>query len=213
MKFPKVIAKRDLMHAAIIGSVAGLAGVLFFILLLGSMNTAEKEPNNQVKEEQEEVIPVQSTENTIADNSAVEFFANQHGVFSSEAAALEFMAGYASLNTSAIVEVDGSYYVWSSVVPIKEEVVLSNNPTSFVKPFKLSGGACENPTIQNLPVSLQSNDRSKFYFEEGKAPDNIPEDWQSITTAVSSLSEDLGVARLHLIAHYMKENDCMKIEF
>ncbi len=211
MKFPKVIGRRDLTHAAIIGSVAGLAGVLFFIILLSSMNTKETEQISQGEEE--EIIPVQSTENNTANNSSVEFFANQHGVFSSQAAAYEFMSGYATLNTSAIIEVDGSFYVWSAVSPIKEDIVLSDNPTSFVKPFKLSSGACTNPAIQNLPVSLQSNDPSKFYFEEGKVPDNIPEDWQSITSAMSSLSDDLGVTRAQLIAHYITKNDCLKIEF
>ncbi|RTQ95815.1 hypothetical protein [Lysinibacillus telephonicus] len=214
MKFPKGIGRRDLTYAAILGSVAGLAGVLFFILLLSSMNTTETETAEQTSQgKEEEVIPVQSTNNNIEVDSSVEFFANQHGVFSSQAAALEFTSGYASLNTSAVVEVDGSYYVWSSVTPIKEDIVLSDNPTSFVKPFKLSGGACTNPEIQSLPKNLQSNDRSKFYFEEGNVPENIPEDWQSITSAISSLSDDLGVARLHLIAHYMTKNDCLKIEF
>lgn len=213
MKFPKAIGRRDLMHATVLGSVAGLAGVLFFILLLSSMTTTTETEEQTSQGEEEEVIPVQSTNNNIAVDSSVEFFANQHGVFSSQAAALEFVSGYASLNTSAVVEVDGSYYVWSSVSPVKEDIVLTDNPTSFVKKFKLSGGACTNPEIQNLPVNLQSNDRSKFYFEEGKVPDNIPEDWQSITTAISSLSDDLGVARLHLIAHYMTKNDCLKIEF
>lgn len=218
MKFPKLIGRRELMHAAIIGTVAGLAGVLFFILLLSSMNSSTEQQANQAETEaeaeaEEEIIPVQTTENAIEDNSAVEFFANQHGVFTSYESATDFMEGYASLNTSAIVEVDGNYYIWSSIAPIKEELILSDNPTSFAKSFKFSGGACTDPTIKNLPITLESNDPSKFYFEEGKVPDNIPQDWQSITSALSSFSQNLGTVRLHLLAHYFSKNDCLKIEF
>ncbi|MCP1145438.1 hypothetical protein [Lysinibacillus endophyticus] len=213
MKFPNVIGKRDLMHAAIIGSVAGLAGVLFFILLLSSMDPNEQQQQqatNQVEEE--EVIPVQSSEEPKVDKMAVEFFANQHGVFSSHKSALDFIAGYASLNTSAIVEIDGNFYVWSSVTPVKEELVISDNPTSFAKSFTFSGSACSNPALQSLPTHLQSNNPSKFYFEDTKEPDSIPSDWDSITSALSSISGDLSVVRLHLITHYFNENDCMKIK-
>ncbi|MEK9198934.1 hypothetical protein ACH0B5_12830 [Ureibacillus sp. 179-F W5.1 NHS] len=215
MKFPKVIGKRELMHAAIIGSVAGLAGVIFFIILLNSMNSSTDQANGG----DGETVPVQATEEskeetaTKDDKLSVEFFANQYGVFKSNEAATEFISQHASLNTSAIVEVDGNYYVWSSITPVKEELILSENPTSFAKTFRFSGAACSEPTLQNLPTYLKSNDPSKFYFEEGNVPDNVPQDWQSITSALSSFSQDLGNARLHLIAHYFSQNDCMKIEF
>lgn len=210
MKFPNVIGRRDLIHAAIIGSVAGLAGVLCFIFILSSMNPSNQQ---QANSSEEEVIPVNSSETPVEDkNSSVEFFANQHGVFSNFKAATDFIAGYASLNTSAIVEIDGNFYVWSSVTSIKEELVISDNPTSFAKSFKLSGAACTEPALQSLPKHLQSNDPSKFYFEGNQNHDNIPKDWQSITLALTSLSGDLSIARLHLISHYYNKNDCMKIE-
>ncbi|SOC02576.1 hypothetical protein SAMN05880501_10366 [Ureibacillus xyleni] len=210
MKFPNVIGKRDLIHAAIIGSVSGLAGVLFFILLLSSMDPKEQQQVSNQPEE--EVIPVQSTEEPIVDKTAVEFFANQHGVFSSHKSALDFIAGYASLNTSAIVEIDGNFYVWSTVTPVKEELVITDDPTSFAKSFTLSASTCSNPALQSLPTHLQSNNPSKFYFEDTKNLDNKPTDWDSITSALSSISGDLSVVRLHLIAHYFNENDCMKIK-
>lgn len=212
MKFPNVIGRRDLIHAAIIGSVAGLAGVLFFILILSSMDPAQQE--QQASSTEEEVIPVNSEqEQPVVDkNSFVEFFANQHGVFSSNKAALDFIAGFGTLNTSAIVEIDGNFYVWSSITSIKEELVITDNPTSFAKSFKFSGAACTDPALQSLPAHLQSNDPSKFYFEDSQNKGNMPKDWQSITSALTSLSGDLSIARLHLIVHYFTKNDCMKIE-
>lgn len=204
MKFPNVIRRGELIQAAILGSATGVVGVLFFIILLNSMNT-EQATN--------EVIPVQGNENTTIVESGEEFFANQHGMFSSFEAASEFTAGYPSLNTSAIVEIDKKFYVWSSISPTKEGIVKTENPTSFAKAFTFSGAGCTNKTLQNLPTLLKSNDRSKFYFEEGKVPENLPKDWQSITTALSSLSDDLAVVRLHLLTHYFSKNDCMKIKF
>ncbi|MFC7684528.1 hypothetical protein [Ureibacillus sp. GCM10028918] len=218
MKFPNALAKRELKNAAVIGSIAGLAGVVFFILLLSSMNSSTSEQPQQASsgEGEEEVIPVQSSNEpsgVIEGNSSAGFFANQYGVFKSEESASDFISEYPVLNTSAIVEVDGNFYVWSSITPIREELILSDNPTSFAKSFKFSGAACTEETLKGLPTILESNDPSKFYFQDGNVPDNIPQDWQSITSALSSFSQDLGTARLHLIAHYIGENDCMKIEF
>jgi len=213
MKFPNVIGKRELKNAAIIGSVAGLAGVIFFILLLSSMNSSSNQQQANSGEGNEEVIPVQSSNQAVEDNTAVAFFANQYGVFNSKESASDFISEFPTLNTSATIEVDGKFYVWSAISPIKEELILSDSPTSFAKAFKLSGGACTEETLKGLPTVLESNDPSKFYFQDGEVPDNIPQDWQSITSALSSFSQDLGTARVHLIAHYVEQNDCMKIEF
>ncbi|MDN4494536.1 hypothetical protein [Ureibacillus aquaedulcis] len=221
MKFPNAIGRRELKNAAVIGSIAGLAGVVFFILLLSSMNSSTSQPQQQASsgEGEEEIIPVQSSNESnesnevIEDGSSVDFFANQYGVFQSKESASDFISEYPVLNTSATVEVDGKFYVWSSITPIREELILSDTPTSFAKSFKFSAAACTEETLKGLPTILESNDPSKFYFQDGNVPDNIPQDWQSITSALSSFSQDLGTARLHLIAHYYDQNDCMKIEF
>jgi len=207
MNFPKVIRRKELLQAAFLGSAAGLVGVIFFVILLNSMNSTETS--------NEEVIPVQSNEaeNTTPKQFSEQFFANQHGMFSSSEAANAFISGYPSLNKSTIVEVDGSFYVWSSISTTKESVKLSENPSSFVKPFKFIGDACEESSIQDLPAQLKSEERSKFYFEKDQVPDSLPQDWKAITVALSSISEDLSVIRLHLLSHYFSENDCLKIQF
>lgn len=212
MKFPNVIGRRELMNAAIIGSVAGLAGVVFFILLLGSM-TPETDTQQANTSQEQEMIPVQSSEGAVEDGSSAGFFANQYGVFTSNESALDFISEYPSLNTSAVVQVDGSYYVWSAVSPIREELILSSAPTSFAKSFTFSAAACTKEKEKSIPALLESNDPSKYYFQDGDVPENFPEDWQSITSAISSFSQDLGIARLHLLAHYATKNECMKIVF
>ena len=209
MKFHNVIGRRELMQAAIIGSIAGVAGVLFFVILLSTMNSTTEQAN----EGEENVIPVQSTEGAATETTSVEFFANQYGVFKNFKSATEFQSGYANLNTSAVVEIDGSFYIWSSISPVKEGINLSESPVSFAKSFKFSSASCSEEALKKLPNTLKSNDPSKFYFEEGSVPKDYPADWFSITTALSTISQDLGVVRLHLLTHFYKENDCLKIEF
>lgn len=205
MKFPRIMSKKDIIHATLIGSGAGIIGVLFFVIILNSMNTQGTE---------EEVIPVQSNEKVAEEHQFSEtFYANQHGMFSSFEAATAFTSGYPSLNTSAIVEVDGSYFVWSSVSTIKESVQISDNPASFVKEFTFIGKGCEEPAIQNLPKVFKSDDRANFYFEDSEVPEELPSDWKSVSAALSTLTENLAVTRLHLLAHYYSENDCLKIQF
>lgn len=218
MKFNKVIGKSELIQAAIFGSVAGVIGVIVFVFILNSMNTEQLlesvEPN---QEGTEETIPVQSNEtvtNTPSSDLFVEkFYANQYGVFSTFNGATAFMAGYPTLNTSAIIKVENSYYIWSEISTAKEGITKSDNPQSFIKEFTVTGGACTDPSMQNIPILLSSEDRSKFYFEGSDIPENLPEDWQTITVAMANLSSDLDVTRVHLLKHYYELNDCLKIQF
>nr|WP_106780146.1 hypothetical protein [Lysinibacillus timonensis] len=213
MKFTRVIGRKELIQAAIFGSVAGVVGVVFFIFMLNSMHSNDVQEAGQA--EKEEVIPVQSNETSTpsVDVNALQFYANQHGVFSSFSAASDFMSGFSSLNTSIVIQVDDNYYVWSEVSPIKDGITKKDNPSSFAKAFKLSSNACTNPSIQNLPTILSSEDRAKFYFEGSDVPENLPEDWKTITVATASLSDDLDVTRMHLLKHYYELNDCLKIQF
>lgn len=200
------------MQAILLGSATGVVGVLLFILLLNSMDSQFTPP-----EDNDELIPVtsqQTEEKPITnDGTSEQFYANQHGVFSSFESATEFVYGYASLNTSAVVDIDGTFYVWSSISPTKEEIVKSEDPPSFTKPFQLSAASCEEPELKILPSILKSNDPAKFYFDDGEVPENLPADWQTLTFALSSISKDLSVVRMHLLAHYFTENDCLKIHF
>jgi len=211
MKFPHIIGRREMMRAALLGSITGLVGVLVFILILNSMDSTYTE-----KTKQNDLIPVssQNTEKTGEEERFTEqFFANQHGVFSTFEKATEFVYGYPSLNTSAVVEIDGSFYVWSSVATTKEGVVLSEDPPSFVKPFTLSAAGCKKPELQNIPSLLKNKDPSKINFQGDEKEEKMPSDWETITYALSSISSDSSVVRMHLLAHYFTGNDCLKIKF
>lgn len=204
MKFPHVIKRKEIIQAAILGSAAGLVGVFLFIIMLNSMTT--EKTNN------EDMVPVNSTVDS-DDPFKEKFFATQHGVFSTFEGATDFVAGFSSLTTSAIVEVDGNFYVWSSVSPTKEGVAITVNPTSFAKSFYYTASSCSESSLKQIPSIIKSDDRSKFYFDDGNIPDDLPEDWQSVTQALSTFSNDLNVIRLHILSHYFSKNDCMKISF
>lgn len=213
MKFP--IRKKEIARASLLGLCTGVVGVLLFILLLNSMNADVK--NEKVEKSEEEKIPASTetkdTKSSLKEGTYEQFYANQHGVFSSFESANEFVSNFPSLNTSAIIQVGENYYVWSSVSPTKENLAKIDNPSSFVKPFKLSGASCKKTELQQLPTVLKSNDKAKFYFDDEKTAKNYPTDWKSITVALTNLSEDLSVIRMHLLAHYFSKNDCLKIEF
>lgn len=212
MKFH--IRRKEIVHASLLGLCTGIIGVLLFILLL---NSIDSNANNKVDERK---VPVSSTtkeneskKEKLKDGTYEQFYANQHGVFSSFEAATEFVSDYSSLNTSAIVEVDNNFYVWSQVSPTKEDLLKIEQPSSFVKPFKMSGASCEKKELQQLPTLLKNKDRSKFYFDDTSNKKNLPSDWHTITVALTSLSNDLSIIRMHLLAHYFSKNDCLKIEF
>lgn len=211
MRFP--IRRKDIVRASILGLITGLVGVLFFIILLNSMGTnVDSIKIDDGKKVATSMEPKENKSN-IQEGTYEEFFANQHGVFSSFDAASEFVSNYPSLNTSAIVEIDKNYYVWSQVTPTKEEIKKVDEPSSFVKPFKLSSDACKKKELQELPKILKSDDKSKFYFEDKKTKNQYPSDWKTVTVALTNLSEDLSVVRMHLLAHYYSKNNCLKIEF
>ncbi|MED3660977.1 hypothetical protein NST62_08005 [Ureibacillus sp. FSL K6-8385] len=210
MKFPHIIGRKEMIRAALSGSITGLVGVLVFMIILNSMNSTYTE-----EKQQNELIPVssQQTEEKKENEYSEQFYAKQHGVFSTFEKASEFVYGHSSLNTSAVVEIDGNFYVWSGVATSKDDIVLTEDPPSFVKPFTLSAEGCKKPALKNLPSLLKNDDSLKLNFEGGKKMGDLPPDWESITFALSSISNDLSVVRMHLLAHYFTENDCLKIKF
>lgn len=212
MKFPHMIGRRDVIRAALLGSITGLVGVLLFIFMLNSMSSTYTGQTQQ-----KELIPVSSQQTEEKEeNSDVfseVFYASQHGVFSSFDAASDFVYGYPSLNTSAVIEIDGKYYVWSSVATTKEGIMKSDDPPSFSKPFTLSAVGCKEPALKNVPSLLKNFDFAKFNFEGEEKQAELPSDWQTITFALSTISSDYSVVRMHLLAHYFTENDCLKIQF
>ncbi len=202
----KRVRKNEWINAVVYGSLTGLIGVALFVLVL---QLASKDPNT-------DIIPVQTQqEQQQGDGEAIDgveakFFAIQHGLFSSLEAATIAINADPTLNKAAIVEVDGQFYVWSSLA-IEKKLPITQ-PTAFFKPMTI-GAACSEKTIQNIPLLLQDEKYLKNFFEQEQNKEDVPDDWGSLLQGTTMLSNDIDVIRLHLLAHYYSANDCLKISF
>lgn len=200
------VRKNEWINAVLYGTLTGLIGVALFVLVL---QLASKAPN-------EETIPVQTQQQPpqeggeALDVLEAKFFAIQHGLFSSLEAATIAINADPTLNKAAIVEVDGQFYVWSSLA-IEKKLPITE-PTAFFKPMTI-GAACSVNTIQKIPLLLQDEKYLKNNFEQEKNKGEVPDDWGSLLQATAKLSSDIDVIRLHLLAHYYSANDCLKISF
>lgn len=190
--------KNEWIRAALLGVASGLVGVALFVVVL---NFVGKE------EVKEEVLPVQQE---VIEEENASFYASQHGLFSSKEGAQQFIAENPLLNKAAIIEVNQQFFVWSALATNKQPESLT--PSAFFKQLSVVAG-CTKPTLQKLPEILMDEKYLKNYFEQTPKEGEVPADWGKILTAVSSLSNDINVMRLHLLVHYYGENDCLKIEF
>ncbi|MEO4052117.1 hypothetical protein [Solibacillus sp. CAU 1738] len=200
--------KNEWISAVLYGSLTGFVGVALFILVLQLANKAPDEESIPVQQQQNQEQDQEQDE--VGEQTEVEFFASQHGLFSSLDAATQFINTDPTLNKAAIVEVDGQFYVWSSLA-VEKQLPVSQS-TSFFKPL-IVGAACSNSALQNLPLRLQDEKYLKNYFELEHKEGDVPSDWASLLQATTTLSKDVNVIRLHLLAHYYSENDCLKIKF
>ncbi|WP_052344292.1 hypothetical protein [Bacillus ndiopicus] len=193
--------KNEWIRAALLGIASGLIGVALFVVMLNFVNKEEE------KEKIENILPVQQE---VVEEMDASFYASQHALFSSKEGAEQFIAANPLLNKAAIIEVDGQFFVWSALSTNKQVATLV--PSAFSKQLSIVA-ACTEPTIQKLPEILMDEKYLKNYFEQEPKEGEVPADWGQILTAVSSLSEDINVMRLHILTHYYGENDCLKIKF
>lgn len=204
----KRVRKNEWINAVVYGTLTGLVGVALFVLVL---QLASKEPNNGV-------IPVQTEQNQQQgdvggegiDVVEAKFFAIQHGLFSSLEAATIAINADPTLNKAAIIEVDGQFYIWSSLAT--EKKLPLTQPTAFFKPLTI-GAACSDAKIQKIPLFLQDEKYLKNFFEQEQKEGEVPNDWASLLQATAKLSNDIDVIRLHLFAQYYGANECLKISF
>ncbi|MEC1178352.1 hypothetical protein P9B03_07660 [Metasolibacillus meyeri] len=190
--------KNEWIRAALLGIASGLIGVALFVVML---NFVGKE------EVKEETLPVQQE---LVEEVNASFYASQHGLFSSKEGAEQFIAVNPLLNKAAIIEIDNQFFVWSALATNKQTAALM--PSAFFKQLSIVAG-CTEATIQRLPEILMDEKYLKNYFDQAPKEGEVPADWGEILTAVSSLSDDINVMRLHLFTHYYGANDCLKIEF
>jgi len=199
----KKIKNNVVFQAMLIGSMTGIIGVLLLIMLL-------KMP---IEEQAQDAGPVVETTSQQEQEEIVQvFYALQHGVFSSSDSAAQFVASFPTLNKSAIVEIEGQYFVWSRLDIEKVDTALTVVPSAFYKKLTFHS-SCPNPAQLQLPKTLKD---TKWLTLQGIDQANataVPEDWVKRAEEVLKLTTNPNVIRLHLAKNYFEQLDCLKVTF
>ena len=195
------IKSNSIFQAMLIGSLTGLVGVGIFILIL-------QFPTEQVSEE--EIVP--TTQMVTEEPVTQTFYALQFGVFSTFDGAAQYLSAYPTLNKAAIVEVDGSYYIWSQLDREKVDGATLTTPQSFYKQVTVAS-ACQNAAENKIPSLLKDEKwlNGQAVVEADKQ--GLPADWLTKIDEIQKLSTNVGVVRLHLLINYYEGLNCMKLTF
>ena len=195
------IKSNSIFQAMLIGSLTGLVGVGIFILIL-------QFPTEQVSEE--EIVP--TTQMVTEEAVTQTFYALQFGVFSTFDGAAQYLSAYPTLNKAAIVEVDGSYYIWSQLDREKVDGATVTTPQSFYKQVTVTS-ACQNAAQNKIPSLLKDEKWLNGQAIDEADKQGIPEDWLTKIDEIQKLSTNVGVVRLHLLINYYEGLNCMKLTF
>lgn len=214
MKIVNHVMKKQIFRAMIIGGFVGLLGVAIFLgALQASTQLPLKKNGGEVANNQSQSETIPTAGETSNTSNASMFFASQAGVYSNYESASSFVAEYPALKESAIVQVDGKFYVWTSMVTEESQLEFLQEPATFKKAFSVSGESCKEPTLAEIPAALADKNATKLNFKEKGKDSTLPEDWQSIGAAASTISNDLNIIRLHVFSHYQSKNTCLQVKF
>ncbi|MFS0819629.1 hypothetical protein ABC382_22425 [Lysinibacillus sp. 1P01SD] len=214
MKIVNHVMKKQIFRAMIIGGFVGLLGVAIFLgALQASTQLPLKKNGSEVANNQSQSETIPTAGETSNTSNASMFFASQAGVYSNYESASSFVAEYPALKESAIVQVDGKFYVWTSMVTEESQLEFLQEPATFKKAFSVSGESCKEPTLAEIPAALADKNATKLNFKEKEKDSTLPEDWQSIGAAASTISNDLNIIRLHVFSHYQSKNTCLQVKF
>lgn len=214
MKIVNHVMKKQIFRAMIIGGFVGLLGVAIFLgALQASTQLPLKKNGSEVANNQSQSETIPTAGETSNTSNASMFYASQAGVYSNYESASSFVAEYPALKESAIVQVDGKFYVWTSMVTEESQLEFLQEPATFKKAFSVSGESCKEPTLAEIPAALADKNATKLNFKEKGKDSTLPEDWQSIGAAASTISNDLNIIRLHVFSHYQSKNTCLQVKF
>lgn len=209
MKIVSHVIRKQIVQAILIGAIVGLLGVAIFLGVLQASNQmSQKKEGESQGESADKTVPA-----SVESSTSSMFYASQAGVFSNYDSASAFLAGYPNLATGAIVDVDGKFYVWTSMVIEESDLTFLDDPPTFKKAFSVVSENCTDAKIAELPLVLADKNATKLNFQETGTDSTLPDDWQSIGTAASTISKDLSSVRLHVFAHYKSKNACLKVKF
>lgn len=209
MPIIRTLKKNSVAQAVFYGVLTGLLGVIAFVIIL-NLPQEPVEPGGQG-----EVISTSQQQQTEANEKDLikqQFFALQHGVYSSFESAEQFLVAYPTLNKAAIVRVGDQFFVWSKIDNEKVEGATQTVPSSFYKPIILSS-SCPNQAEKQLPKTLMDSKLLTLDRVTSEQQVDLPEDWGTQLPEIQKLSENTSIIRLHALINYYERLDCVKIEF
>lgn len=180
----------------IVGAITGLVGFgLFLSMILLSGRVDQEQADEDILQ------PVQSSEESIA------LYALQHGVFSSREAAAQYMNENPMLNLATIIPHEQSYYIWSVVSPEKYDV--SQEVSSFWKQVSIQSKCPQFPNLLDYLKNLSENNLLNI----NEFATKIPKEWGDALQKVATLSSDIGIWRVQILATDIETSSCIQINF
>ena len=222
MNFRKKYSKLTVAMAMLHGVLIGIAAVAIVGFIIVGTNGKGKE--KATEQESVETNPTASGETAptsgpaiSADDTPLELFAKQHGVFTTAQAAQDFISQDVSLAKAAILEIGGQFYVWSAVGIQEDEIEVSDYEMTFRKPFFADASSCSADGAGKLRSALAETELSKIKVlttvSEAEAADEKLADFRKNIVAVTAFTSDLRIIRLQLLSHYSHKDGCVKISF
>lgn len=214
MKFGKKYSRFTvilaLLHGVLIGVIALVLVVVIFTVTGKEAKQgveAPKEIPTMAETPEEKPDPVENTSDSLT------LFANQYGAFTTLQGAETFIASDSSLKTAAIVEGEGQFHVWSHIATSQNRLQNVKSEESFIKTFTVSEGKCDAFTKSKLWEILASDQLLKLELLDAEKTEETAQQFIEKYEAITAFTDDLAVLKLHLIAHYSKENGCVIISF
>ena len=208
MNFRRTYSKNIVIRALVQGVAIGLVAVLIIGLTISSTGGKKEKADQTVV-----TTGPKTDEKEGATEDGETMFVKQHGVFSSQQAATDFVASDSSLATTAIVPVGQQFYVWGAVWLKESQVVLNEGEDAFKKRITVVPGTCKSADAAEVKKALFAEDLSKIELSKDGKDAKKNGDFAKKVAAVTAFTKDSSVARLHLLAHYSNQDPCFKIQF
>ena len=211
MKFGKRYSKVTVFMAMLHGVLIGIVAVALIGLLL--YWTKDKGPEATTDKEVPTSGPAAVETPVQGEEQPLQLYAKQHGAFSSADAAAAFIAEDASLAKAAVVRVDNKYLVWTAVGLTEAEIDASASEDTYRKAFKASPASCSAVSVGKLRAVLSENDSTKIKSLATSEKEGKEQDLSKNIKAITDLTDDIRIIRLHLLSHYSGADECIKITF
>ncbi|ARK23608.1 hypothetical protein SporoP37_02145 [Sporosarcina sp. P37] len=208
MNFRRTYSKNIVIRALVQGVAIGLVAVL--VIGFTIFSTGGKEGGS---EKTVATTGPKTDENEGAAEGGETMFVKQHGVFSSQQAATDFVAADPSLASTAVVPAGDQFYVWGAVWLQESQVILKEGEDAFKKRISVVPGTCKNADVNEVKKALLAEDLSKIELSKGNGGAKKDSDFAKKVTAITAFTKDSSIARLHLLAYYSNQDPCFKIQF